>query len=62
MHTHRITCEVCGEETTNGIIKKDRGLRDRYFCSDECLNKKINQQEEETKEYKKKSFWGKIFG
>ena len=37
MNEHRITCEVCGTETTKGIIVKDKALRDRYFCSDKCI-------------------------
>jgi hypothetical protein len=50
VHTHRIRCEICGKTTTKGIIEKDRGLRDRYFCSNKCLNKKIKEQEKEIEE------------
>jgi len=46
MHKHRITCEICGKETNEGI-EKDNALRDRYFCSDKCLNKKIEEQKKD---------------
>ena len=60
MNEHRITCEVCGTETTKGIIVKDKALRDRYFCSDKCLNEKIEEQEKEWEEMNT-PFWKKIF-
>lgn len=53
MHEHRIRCEVCGKETTKGIIEKDNTLRDRYFCSDKCLDKKLEEQEKQIEEMNK---------
>ena len=44
MHRHRIRCEICDKTTTKGIIEKDLGGRDRYFCSDKCLNKQLERQ------------------
>lgn len=61
MHQHRITCEECGKTTRSGIIEKDKGGRDRYFCSDKCLNIKIKRYEENIKIWNK-PLWKKILG
>lgn len=50
MHEHRIRCEICGKTTLKGIIEKDNALRDRYFCSQKCLDDKIDRQEKEREE------------
>jgi len=59
MNEHRIICEVCSKQTTKGIIINDRGLRNRYFCSDKCLDKKDKEQRKESEEMNK-PFWIKI--
>ena len=61
MHTHRIICEICDKITTHGIITKDNGLRDRYFCSEECLDKLLRKQARE-KQKMEKPLWRKVFG
>ena len=59
---HTIICEICGARTTSGIIIKDNGRSDRHFCSDGCIDKKIKEIEEKTKERNSRPWYIRMWG